>query len=147
MLQANTKRVSIGIRREGSPLGSRTCDVVRYRDPPLGSITSSLRTFPTALSRSLLRSRVYMYTLVRRLRLERSITRTSSLGVAAAIVISPGGLYVSYHATSIATAPSFPRIVLAPSPAYPRRFPFIPQQWLQFVRKVLVRYYYTIERL
>lgn len=126
-LQPNRKRVSVGIRQEGFSLGSRTCDVVRYRDPSRGGITSSLRIFPRALSRSFLRS---MYIYIGSPSPSGAVDNAYVLpwrccrSLDGAIVISPGGLYVPYHATSIAPACSFPRVVLAPSPAYPRRFSF-----------------------
>lgn len=111
--------------QEGSSLGSRTRDVVRYRDPPQGGITSSLRIFPTPLSRSFLLS-AYIY--ARSPSPSRAVDNAYVLpccrSLHGAVVISPGGLYVPYHATSIAPACSFPCVVLAPSPAYPRRFPF-----------------------
>lgn len=121
----HTKGASVGIRQEGSSLGSRTRDVVRYRDPPQGGITSSLRIFPTPLSRSFLR---FAYIYVRSPSPSRAVDNAYVLpccrSLHGAVVISPGGLYVPYHATSIAPACSFPCVVLAPSPAYPRRFPF-----------------------
>ena len=141
------------IREEGSCLDSRTKRAMSYVIATLHgeALPRPFRIFPRALSRSFLRSvyvylyiyiyiyiYIYRYTLVRRLRLKRSITRgTSSLGVAAArsTVLS---LFPPVVCMSPTTPPlpsllpgSFPCVVLAPSLAYPPRFPFTlrPGRW------------------